>query len=72
MDELSLQKVPYFFMVDFLAQNVEIFKENEIEKLGLLIDFQNFSSLKKQYELPEKVVWKSFPETLQCFKHGFD
>lgn len=72
MDELSLQKVPYFFMVDFLAQNVEIFKENEIEKSGLLIDFQNFSSLKKQDELPKKIVWKSFPETLESFKKGFD
>ncbi|WP_374460428.1 aminodeoxychorismate synthase component I [Chryseobacterium taeanense] len=72
MDELSLQKVPYFFMVDFLAQNVEIFKENEIEKSGLLIDFQSFSSLKKQHKLPEKIVWKSFPETLESFKSGFD
>lgn len=72
MDELSLQKVPYFFIVDFLAQNVEIFKENEIEKSGLLIDFQNFSNIKKQHALSKKIEWKSFPETLESFKKGFD
>jgi len=72
MDELSLQKVPYFFMVDFLTQNVEIFKENEIEKSGLFIDFQSFSNTKKQHELSKKIEWESFPETLESFKKGFD
>lgn len=72
MDELSLQKVPYFFIVDFLTENVEIFKENEIEKSGLLIDFQNFSNTKKQEELQKNIEWKSFPETMENFKLGFD
>lgn len=72
MDELSLQKVPYFFMIDFRKENVEIYLENEIEKSGLLIDFQRFSSKKKKYELNKKVEWHSFPETLENFKIGFD
>ncbi|MET3034466.1 aminodeoxychorismate synthase component I [Chryseobacterium sp. NRRL B-14859] len=72
MDELSLQKVPYFFMVDFLSGNVEIYKEKEIEKSGLIIDFQQFSTIKKQPELTKKIEWKSFPETLESFKKGFD
>jgi para-aminobenzoate synthetase component 1 len=72
MDELSLNKVPYFFIVDFPARNVEIFKENEIEKSGLLIDFQNFSNTKKQQTLSKNIQWKSFPETLESFKIGFD
>ncbi|WP_326981459.1 aminodeoxychorismate synthase component I [Chryseobacterium sp. MYb264] len=72
MDELSLQKVPYFFIVDFLTENVEIFKEDEIEKSGLLIDFQNFSSLKKEEKLHKNIEWKSFPETMESFKTGFD
>jgi para-aminobenzoate synthetase component 1 len=46
MDELSLQKVPYFFVIDFLSENVEIYQEDEIEKSGLIIDFQNFSNIK--------------------------
>lgn len=72
MDELSLQKVPYFFIIDFLAENIEIYKENEIEKSGLLIDFQEFSTSKNQQALNKEVAWKSYPETLERFKSGFD
>lgn len=72
MDELSLQKVPFFFIIDFLSENVEIYKENEIEKSGLLIDFQIFSKQTNKQELTKKIEWKSFPETLESFKKGFD
>ena len=72
MDELSLQKVPYFFVIDFLSENVEVYQEKEIEKSGLLIDFQSFSTIKKKQILDKKVEWKSFPETMESFKTGFD
>lgn len=72
MDELSLQKVPFFFIIDFFSENVEIFKENEIEKSGLMIDFQLFSNSKTTHKLDKKIEWKSFPETLESFKTGFD
>ncbi|MDQ1857805.1 aminodeoxychorismate synthase component I [Chryseobacterium sp. WLY505] len=72
MDELSLQKVPYFFIIDFLSENVEIYQEHEIEKEGLIIDFQYFSNTKETHKLDKKVVWKSFPETLESFQIGFD
>ena len=58
MDELSLQKVPYFFVIDFLSENVEIYQEKEIEKSGLIIDFQEFSNVKTVRNLNKKVVWK--------------
>jgi len=72
MDELSLQKVPYFFVIDFLSENVEIYQEHEIEKEGLIIDFQEFSNTKEVHKLDKKVVWKSYPETLESFQIGFD
>lgn len=72
MDELSLRKVPYFFVIDFLSENVEIYPENEIKKSGLIIDFQNFSTIEEVPELNKKIAWKSFPETLESFKKGFD
>ncbi|PZU13727.1 MAG: aminodeoxychorismate synthase component I, partial [Chryseobacterium sp.] len=59
MDELSLQKVPYFFIIDFLGENVEVFKEGDIKKSGLLIDFQNFSNTEKVSELNKKAEWTS-------------
>ncbi|SIQ09488.1 para-aminobenzoate synthetase component 1 [Chryseobacterium sp. RU37D] len=72
MDELSLQKVPYFFIIDFLGEKVKIFKENEIKKSILLIDFQEFSNAKTQHGLIKKILWKSYPESLESFKKGFD
>ncbi|MGU3376812.1 aminodeoxychorismate synthase component I [Chryseobacterium sp. M5A1_1a] len=72
MDELSLQKVPYFFVIDFLSEKVEIYQESEIKKSGLIIDFQGFSTKEKTSELNKKIEWKSFPETLESFKTGFD
>ena len=44
MDELSQSGTPFFFLVDFLMENVEVFNEEELEESGLLIDFQNFKS----------------------------
>lgn len=72
MDELSLRKVPYFFIIDFLGEKVEIFREHEIEKAGLRIDFQDFSTTKSQPPLQKKVEWRSYPESLENFKTGFD
>ncbi len=72
MDELSLQKVPYFFVIDFLAENVEIYQEYEIEKEGLIIDFKELTEPKEIHTLDKKVIWKSFPETLESFKIGFN
>jgi len=72
MDELSLQKVPYFFIIDFLSEHVEIYKESEIEKSGLLIDFQWFSNAKNEHKLDKNIDWKSYPESLESFKEGFD
>lgn len=72
MDELSHQKVPFFFIIDFLVDQVEVFTEDEIEKEGLLIDFQDFSNVKSQDVLDKKIEWKSFPESLESFKKGFD
>lgn len=72
MDELSRQKVPFFFIIDFLVDQVEICKENELSEKGLLIDFQTFSNTKKQEALHKKTEWKSYPETLESFRKGFD
>jgi len=72
MDELSHQKVPFFFIIDFLVDKIKVFTEDEISKNGLLIDFQGFSNVKKQGALDKKIELKSFPESLKSFKKGFD
>ena len=72
MDELSQQKVPFFFMIDFLMKNVEIFTENEINKNGLLVDFQYFKSFDSKEENFKNIELKSFPESEESYRKGFD
>lgn len=72
MDELSQQKVPFFFMIDFLVDNIEILKENELKERGLLFDFQIFSNVSGQHELTKNPKLHSYPETLESFRKGFD
>lgn len=71
MDELSQQKVPFFFIIDFLVNQIEIFTEPEIKKNGLQIDFENFKTKKKEHPITKDIVWKSYPETLESFREGF-
>ena len=37
MDELSLQKVPFFFVIDFLMENVLIFSQEDLEAQKILL-----------------------------------
>lgn len=62
----------FFFMADFLMQNVEIYKENELEKSGLFIDFECFKNNVKKDEICREFSWKTFPETLENYKKGFE
>ncbi|QQV02724.1 MULTISPECIES: aminodeoxychorismate synthase component I [Chryseobacterium] len=72
MDELSQQKVPFFFMIDFLADHIEVFKENELKEKGLLVDFQLFSNAFEKPELTKKPELYSYPETIESFRKGFE
>lgn len=72
MDELSQQKVPFFFMVDFLVENVLIYTENELKENGLLIDFQNFKNTNLYQEEKKEIHLKSFPESKEDYRKGFD
>ncbi len=72
MDELSQKKVPFFFIIDFLMENVEIYPETELDKNGLLIDFQEFNNIKKEPEISKKIELESFPESKESYRKGFD
>ena len=72
MDELSQKKVPFFFIIDFLVENIKIFTENEIQKKGLLIDFQNFKTLNSQHATSKEIQLKSFPKSKEQYRKGFE
>ncbi len=72
MDDLSEKREAFFFLVDFLMKEVRIFKKNNIENNSLLIDFPNITNLNREYTKLPDFEWKTFPETLQDYKKGFD
>ena len=72
MDELSNQKVPFFFMVDFLVENVLVYSELELKENNLLIDFQNFKNTNPYEEKNKDLQLKSFPESKEDYRKGFD
>ena len=72
MDELSEKKVPFFFMVDFLVQEVLVYTESELKENNLLIDFQNFKSINIYQEEKKEVQLKAFPTSKEFYRKGFD
>ena len=71
MDELSHQKVPFFFMIDFLAEKVEVYNESELKENGLCIDFPNFKNTYFEEVQKKEVRLQSFPESKKDYKKGF-
>lgn len=72
MDKLSLQGEPFFFIADFLVENVEIFSQKEIDNLGLNIDFPKFTNAKAKDAEKREFNFKSFPESPESYQRGFD
>lgn len=71
MDQFSQKKIPFFFMVDFLVENIEICTENQIADKGLLIDFQNFKTKKYKEAKNKEIFFESFPESRESYEKGF-
>jgi len=72
MDELSLSKVPFFFMIDFLVEIVEIFTEDQFAENGLSIDFQSIKAEKSGHTAAKKFNLNVFPESPKIYQKGFD
>ena len=71
MDELSERKEPFFFLINFLMDEVRIFTQNEIKNNSLSIDFPNVTNVAKEHAVIPNFEWKSFPETLEEYQKGF-
>ncbi len=70
MDDLSERKEPFFFMVDFLVEKMEIFTLEEINEKGLFIDFKNLKTGAAK-DVKQQIRWKAFPESLESYAKGF-
>ena len=72
MDELSEKKVPFFFLVDFKMEKVEIYENNEIENAGILVDFPNFKCFPTRKKTEKYIELLSFSETIEEYRPGFE
>lgn len=72
MDRLSLQGAPFFFIIDFLMNNIEIYTPQALEEANISIDFRGFKqNLISPEPLPEPLLWEAFPESLAAYASGF-
>jgi para-aminobenzoate synthetase component 1 len=72
MDFLSQNQKPFFFFIDFLMENVEIFSPSELEEKGIMVEFRQFKTKQKTETPTKKLVFSSFPESLESYKLGFE
>ena len=72
MDELAAKKTPFFFVVDFKMEHIEVYEVEELDNAGILVDFPNFRSFLPQNFLEKSLVLKSHPETLEEYQPGFE
>lgn len=71
MNELSSQGQPFFFVIDFLMNRVEVYPENTLAKSGIYFDFQNFNFLGDQISPSRNFYLDAFPMPLEMYTEGF-
>lgn len=72
MDMLSEQSIPFFFMVDFLAQNIIIIKEDELKNNDIQIKFPHYIFENQLKPIDKEILWESFPQSQESYQKGFD
>ena len=72
MDRLSAEETPFLFIIDFMAEQVNVFQEHEILENGIQVQFRNFSKSRKNAKTDQELILKAFPETLQEYETGFN
>lgn len=72
MDILSEQGIPFFFMVDFLAQNIIIIKEDELKNNDIQIKFPHYIFENQLKPIDKEILWESFPQSQESYQKGFD
>lgn len=72
MDSLSAQKIPFFFIIDFLAKNIVVITEQDLKNQDLQIKFPHFSYETAPTPIQKDILWESFPQDETTYKKGFE
>ena len=72
MDTLAANGKPFFFMVNFLMTEIELYTEKDLMKSGIFIDFKNFKTKMPCGHYPKNIQWEIYPESIDEYRKGFD
>ena len=71
LDQLSRQKVSFFFVIDFLMENVLIFNEEDLKSKKILVDFPHFKNIENKEFASKKIEWQAFSQSENDYEKGF-
>ena len=72
LDELSEKKEPFFFVVDFLMNNVLIFKQQALLERKILVEFPGFKNFDEIHFNKKEIHWHPLPQTKEEYQKGFE
>ncbi len=72
IDELSQQKVPFVCVIDFLKENCEVFKVNELLENKVQISFPTFSNAETAQQSAPDLHLETYPISRNTYEKGFN
>lgn len=73
MDTLAANGKPFFFMINFLMTEIELYTEKDLMQSGIFIDFKNFKTdMPPCGHYPKNIQWKVYPESMEEYRKGFE
>ena len=72
MDRLSEKEIPFFFIIDFLVENILVFQKEDLEENNISVAFPHFVN-HKTVRIPQKEIqWTAFPQSKNSYQKGFE
>lgn len=71
MDTLSEKKEAFFFLINFLADDIRIYPKKENYNYALLFDFPTVTSVVGAHETMPAIEWETYPESIESYQKGF-
>ena len=72
MNSLSEHGIPFFFIIDFLKENIIILQKSELNTHDILIKFPHFRHEKLVEKIQKEILWESFPQDIKTYQKGFE
>ena len=72
MNSLSEHGIPFFFIIDFLKENIIILQKSELNTHDILIKFPHFQHEELVEKTQKEILWESFLQDIKTYQKGFE